>query len=157
MTRITTLTIAVLLLPLCALAQTSPPTAAPGFARAGTAADPLPPAGLTLDDFLWTARPLIVFADSPNDPGFQRQMQLLAADPAPLLDRQVVIIADADAGTPSDLRRRFRPNGFAILLVDTNGRVLLTRPTPRSVREISAAVDKSPQRRQELQDRQSGG
>ena len=34
----------------------------------------------------------------------------------------------------SDLRRRFRPNGFAILLIDTNGRVLLTRPMRALVR-----------------------
>ena len=67
----------------------------------GTPADPLPSQGLSLDQFLWTARPLIVFSDTPHDPNFQRQMQLLAADPAALLDRQVVVIADTDPG-PSD-------------------------------------------------------
>lgn len=164
MTRITTLAIAVLL-PLCApdpsAGQTAPPPGvaegSAGFAHGGTPADPLPPQGLSIEQFLWTARPLIVFADTPHDPNFQRQMQLLAADPAALLDRQVVVIADTDPAQPSALRTRFRPNGFAILLVDTNGRVLLTRPAPRNVREISAAIDKSPQRRQELQDRRSGG
>lgn len=135
---------------------TAPQTTAPAT-PAGTPTDPLPPEAVRLDELLWLARPLIVFADSPQDPGFQRQMQLLAADPATLADRQVLVIADTDPAALSDLRRRFRPNGFAILLIDTNGRVLLTRPTPRPVREIAATVDKSPQRRQELQDRRSGG
>lgn len=152
MTRIKTLAIAVLL-PFCALAQTPDEAPAPARIHAGTAADPLPPGEVRLEEMLWTARPLIVFAADPNDPSFLRQMQLLAADPGSLSDRQVRIIADTDARNPSELRRRFRPNGFAMLLIDTNGRVLLTRPTPRSVREIAAAVDKSPLRRQELQDR----
>ena len=138
--------------PMAAEAQTA---IAP--AGAGTPTDPLAPADVDLNALMWVARPLIVFADSPQDPNFQRQMQLLAADPESLVDRQVLVVADTDAQALSDLRRRFRPNGFAILLIDTNGRVLLTRPTPRPVREIAAAVDKSPQRRQELQDRRSGG
>lgn len=123
----------------------------PLSATAQTPARPLTPPEVVLDDMLWVARPLVVFAASPQDPSFQRQMQLLSSDPASLTERQIAIIVDTDAD--SELRRRFRPNGFAILLLDTNGRVLLTRPTPRTVREITAAVDKSPLRRQELQDR----
>lgn len=150
MTGIKTLAMAGLfLLPLCALAQ-SPAATLP---HAGTAANPLPPEAVELSEMLWTARPLIVFAATPNDPAFQRQMQLLATDPGELTRRGVLIIADTDAANPSELRRRFRPNGFAILLIDTNGRVLLTRPTPRSIREISSAIDSSPLRQQELDDR----
>lgn len=150
MTGIKTLALAGLfLLPLCALAQGQAIT----LPHAGTAADPLPPDAVPLSDLLWTARPLIIFAADPNDPAFQRQMQLLTTDPGELTRRGVVIITDTDAANPSDLRRRFRPNGFAILLIDTNGRVLLTRPTPRSTREISSAVDASPLRQQELDDR----
>ncbi|MEM9755871.1 MAG: DUF4174 domain-containing protein, partial [Pseudomonadota bacterium] len=61
--------------------------------------DPLAPRAATdidLSDFLWTHRPLIVFADTPADPRFQEQMALLAERPAALLERDVVIIFDTD-------------------------------------------------------------
>lgn len=37
-----------------------------------------------LDSLRWTARPLVVFADAPDDPRFTQQMARLEADPAPL-------------------------------------------------------------------------
>jgi hypothetical protein len=63
------------------------------------AVDPMAPrdaADLTLEEFQWIARPIIVFADTPADPRFIEQMQLLAERPEPLLERDVVIIIDTD-------------------------------------------------------------
>ncbi len=34
--------------------------------------------GATLEDFRWFARPLVVFADSENDPRFIQQMEYIA-------------------------------------------------------------------------------
>jgi hypothetical protein len=79
--------------------------------RAGAeteAVDPMEPrdaADLTLEEFLWIARPIIVFADTPADPRFIEQMQLLAERPEPLLERDVVIIVDTD---PRHARRSAR-------------------------------------------------
>ena len=46
---------------------------------------------VTLDDFKWLARPIVVFADSPNDPRFIEQMELLAARTDDLAERDVVV------------------------------------------------------------------
>ncbi|HEV8034188.1 MAG TPA: hypothetical protein VGP75_05115, partial [Yoonia sp.] len=36
-------------------------------------------ADINLDDLAWVLRPLVVFADTPNDPRFQQQMDRLLA------------------------------------------------------------------------------
>ena len=57
-----------LFLPVAGLAQTNP----------GTGLEPLPASEAVLADFLWQKRPLVVFADTPADPSFVRQMEMLA-------------------------------------------------------------------------------
>ena len=57
-------------LPLAAAAQDTP---TPVFG-------PVDAAEVTLEQFLWLKRPIVVFADTPNDPAFQRQMQRINAD-----------------------------------------------------------------------------
>ena len=42
--------------------------------------------------FLWNARPVIVFADTPEDPAFVEQIEALTSDGRALLDRDVVVI-----------------------------------------------------------------
>ncbi|QBY01040.1 DUF4174 domain-containing protein [Rhodophyticola sp. CCM32] len=116
--------------------------------------DPLEPRsaiGLELDDFLWVARPIVVFADTDADPRFREQMALLAARPDPLLERDVVIIFDTDPDAGSDIRRALRPRGFALVLMDKDGTVNLRRPSPRDVREITRAIDNMPIRIEETQ------
>lgn len=106
----------------------------------------------SLDPFLWTARPLIVFADTPNDPRFMRQMELLEARPEDLLTRQVVVITDTDPGANGALRAQLRPRGFVTVLVGKDGEIKLRKPSPWSVRELSAVIDKMPLRRDEIID-----
>lgn len=119
--------------------------------------DPMEPrdaAGLTLEEFLWVARPIVVFADTPADPRFQEQMMLLAERPEPLLERDVVIIVDTDPAARSAIRTALRPRGFSIVIVQKDGNVGLRRPSPRDVREIIRAIDNFQVRQEELQ---SGG
>lgn len=113
-----------------------------GFA---TAADDPP----GLDDLQWVGRPLVVFADTPDDPKYVQQMAWLHADPAPLADRLVVILTDTDPAADGPLRQRLRPRGFGLVLIDTDGRVAHRRPLPATVREISNMIDRMPSRRQE--------
>lgn len=101
-----------------------------------------------LDEYRWQSRVLVVFADSPLDPAFVEQMRLLEVEPAPLIERDVVVIADTDAG--SALRRELRPRGFMIALIGKDGAVALRKPFPWDVRELSRAIDKMPLRLQEL-------
>lgn len=157
MIRIATVVLA-LVLPALALAETpDAPVLKPehSILADGTAADPLPGEGVMLSEFAWTHRPLVIFADSPNDPAYIQQREMLLGSQAALNEREVVVITDTDPAARSDLRTRLRPRGFAFVLLDKNGSVLLTRPLPRTAREIIAAIDKTPLRRQEVQERRS--
>ena len=126
-------------------------------AEAAEAIDPLAPrdaADVTLEEFVWVARPIIVFADTPNDPRFIEQMQLLAARPDPLLERDVVIIVDTDPSARNPIRTALRPRGFSLVVLQKDGTVGFRRPSPRDVREITRGIDNFSFRQEELR---SGG
>ena len=109
--------------------------------------------GLDLDEFMWRARPVVVFADSPFDPNFQRQMELLQSEVEELVIRDVVIVTDTDPAARSDVRTRLRPRGFMLALIGKDGQVELRKPLPWDVRELSRSIDKMPLRQQEIEDR----
>jgi hypothetical protein len=107
---------------------------------------------VTLSDLLYVARPVIVFADSPNQPQFREQMRLFEADMTGLDLRDVIVIVDTDPAARSAIRQELRPRGFNLVLIDKDGRVNLRKPEPWDVREISRAIDKMPLRQQEIRD-----
>ena len=116
--------------------------------------DPMAPRAardVTLEEFLWIARPLIVFADSPADPRVREQLQMLADRPDVLAERDVVIIVDTDPSEETALRRALRPRGFSLVIVQKDGRVGLRRPSPRDVREIVRGIDNFALRQEEMQ------
>lgn len=112
----------------------------------------LPSAEIRLEDFVWKKRPIVVFADSPNDPAFVNQMLYLQDDPRELIKRDVVVIVDTDPAQKSAVREKLRPRGFSMVLLDKDGAVKLRKPLPWSVREIVRAIDKFPLRQQEIRD-----
>ena len=107
---------------------------------------------VTLDEFLWLNRVIVVFADTERDPSFQKQMELFADRPLPLAERDVVVITDTDRANPSEIRTKLRPRGFGFVLIDKDGVVKLRKPTPWDVREISHSIDKTELRQQEIRD-----
>jgi Domain of unknown function (DUF4174) len=112
---------------------------------------------VVLADLLWVKRPLVVFADSPNDPNFIRQMQLLDRNAGDLVDRDVLVITDTDPAARSAIRQKLRPRGFSLVLMDKDGQAKLRKPLPWDVREITHAIDKFPLVRQEALDRYPSG
>lgn len=110
-------------------------------------------ADVVLSDFHWIARPVVVFADSPADPRFRQQMDLLNARLGELAERDVAVIVDTDPAAKSDARMKLRPRGFMLVLMAKDGNVLFRKPTPWNVREISRSIDKLPLRQQEVRDR----
>jgi len=106
-----------------------------------------------LNDFLWVSRPVIVFADSDQDPRFKKQMLLIDELFEELGLRDVVVITDTDPSIDTPLRESLRPRGFMLVLVGKDGTVLLRKPIPWTVRELSRSIDKLPSRKQEMQDR----
>lgn len=105
-----------------------------------------------LNEFLWTKRPIVVFADTPNDPRFIEQMKFLEADIPAILARDIIVLTDTDPAARSDLRRTLRPRGFMLVLIDKDGGVKLRKPAPWDMREISRSIDKWPTRQQEIRE-----
>ena len=118
---------------------------------------PLAAQDVDLDEFLWTHRPVIVFADSPNDPLFVQQMQYFLRELDELEERDVVLITDTDPDGQSPIRTKLRPRGFMMVLIGKDGQVKLRKPLPWSVRELSRTIDKMPIRKQEIRDRRASG
>ncbi|KRW94445.1 DUF4174 domain-containing protein [Paracoccus sp. MKU1] len=124
-------------------------TAAPG----GTPAHELtvlPAAEADPAEFMWQARPVVIFANTAADPAFIEQLAALQRDPAPLIARDVVVVTDTDPAAASIWRRQLRPEGFSLVLMDKDGQVKQRKPVPWSVREITRAIDKFPLRLQEI-------
>lgn len=103
----------------------------------------------TLADLLWVARPVVVFADTPNDPRFAQQMQMLEERTDDMADRDVIILTDTDPEARGPLRRELRPRGFGLVLIDRDGAIVQRRPSPTTAREIINLIDRLPSRRQE--------
>ncbi len=107
-------------------------------------------ADVDLAAFLWTNRPIVVFADSAADPAFAEQMRHFAALWSEMAARDVVVITDTDPAAFSALREKLRPRGFMLVLIDKTGAVVLRKPFPWDVRELSRAIDKLPLRQEEI-------
>lgn len=112
------------------------------------------PAGdSTLEDFHWHKRPVVVFADSPEDPLYSEQMETLEEGLDMLADRDVVILTDTDPAARSPIRMKLRPRGFMLVLIGKDGTILLRKPLPWTVRELTRSIDKLPVRQREVEDR----
>jgi len=109
-------------------------------------------AEVDLTEFQWQARPIVVFSDTPADPAFQRQLDLLNSRIEELVARDVVLITDTNPGERSDLRTKLRPRGFMLTLIGKDGGVKLRKPFPWDVRELTRQIDKMPLRLQEIND-----
>ena len=109
-----------------------------------------------LSEFVWKKRPLVVFADSENDPAFIEQMALIESRPEALIERDVVVLTDTDPAARSPARLKLRPRGFMLAILSKEGRVQLRKPFPWDVREITRSIDKLPIRQRELREEKSG-
>ncbi|MDM8166446.1 MAG: DUF4174 domain-containing protein [Roseovarius sp.] len=116
----------------------------------------LPGENVDLEDFMWTKRPLVVFADSPADPRYIQQMEYINERLDDLALRDVVVLTDTEKGAGTSLRRELRPRGFMLVLIGKDGTIYLRKPLPWSVREISRIIDKLPMRQQEVRERRGG-
>ncbi|MDO5657980.1 MAG: DUF4174 domain-containing protein [Paracoccus sp. (in: a-proteobacteria)] len=142
--------------------RVNPPSAAEVSARqeaaGGAVPEARPVAALVVhdaaevapEDFLWTARPVVVFADTADDPAFVEQMRMLREAPGLLLERDVVVVTDTNPAGAGVWRGNLRPRGFSLVVIDKDGEVKQRKPSPWSVREISRAIDRFQLRRQEI-------
>jgi len=103
-----------------------------------------------LEEMVWVARPLIVFADSPLDPTFRQQMALLKEGLDIILERDVMVVVDTNPELKTALRENLRPKGFVWVLIGKDGNVKLRKPFAWGMRELSRVIDKMPMRQQEI-------
>ncbi|MBO6867308.1 MAG: DUF4174 domain-containing protein [Thalassococcus sp.] len=108
-----------------------------------------------LSEFLWLKRPIVVFADSPADPRYVEQINLLTERLDVLEERDVVILTDTDPAAQSTIRTELRPRGFMFVLIAKDGTKVLRKPFPWDVREITRSIDKLPLRQQEIRDQRN--
>lgn len=108
---------------------------------------------VTLADLEYVARPVIIFADSPNDPRVADQLQLLERDRDAFAARDVIVIVDTDRQSGSDARRQLRPRGFNIVLLDKDGRIGQRRNQLTAGADIWRFIDRMPIRQEELRNR----
>jgi Domain of unknown function (DUF4174) len=142
-----------------ALLALSLPANAPLVARAeeAPAFAPVPASEIVEADLLYVRRPVVVFADSPSDPSFLRQLDLLARHYDELQARDVILIVDTDPANPSALRLRLRPRGFSLVLMDKDWKPSIRKPLPWEGREIVNSIDKMPIARTEALERNPAG
>lgn len=112
---------------------------------------------VVIADLLYLKRPVIIFADEPQNPLFLRQMELLARGAADLEARDVIVITDTAPKPPSALRLKLRPRGFSLVLMDKDWEPEIRKPLPWDVREITRAIDKFPLARQEALEKYPSG
>ncbi len=105
-----------------------------------------------LSVFQWKKRPVLVFANSENDPAYVAQMEYLRDREEELRLRDVIVLTDTDPTARSALRLRMRPRGFMLVLVDKEGQIELRKPFPWDVREITRSIDKMPLRQREIRE-----
>ena len=130
-------------LPLAAAAQE-------GFA-------PVPADSVALEDFLYLKRPVVVFADTPNDPAFVRQLELIARGAADLAERDVIVVTDTDPKAKTAWREKLRPRGFSLVLMDKDWKPMIRKPLPWDGREVVNSIDKMPIARSEALERNPAG
>jgi hypothetical protein len=133
-----------LILAIAALALVGPAWGEPAAPRAAGTVD--------MADLLYTARAVVVFAPALQDPRYVQQMELLAQDRGELAARDVVVIVDTDPAAKSAVRSLLRPSGFAVVIIDKDGKTAQRKPRPTSLREITRIIDSLPSRRGELLD-----
>ena len=101
-----------------------------------------------LADFKWVARPVVVFAESPADPAFREQVDLLTERLDELVERDVVLITDTSPDEKSDIRRKLRPRGFMLTLIGKDGGIKRRAELDTDLREIFLQIDAMPMRRE---------
>ena len=121
------------------------------------ALSPVPATEVDEAGLLFLRRPVIVFADSPADPSFTRQMELLQRYLPELALRDVILITDTDPAARSALRQRLRPRGFALVLMDKDWGSAIRKPLPWDGREVVNAIDKMPLTRAEALEKNPAG
>ncbi len=104
-----------------------------------------------LEELRWVARPIVIFAPSPQDPRLARQLARLEEREADLRERDVVVLVDTADGEATALRERLRPRDFNVVVLSKEGEVIYRKPDAVTAREVIRLIDRLPLRREEIE------
>lgn len=116
---------------------------------------------LTIDEYRWHDRLLIVFAGNADAPEWARQRATIADAGNDFSDRDlrtIEIVGNTVTGstdTPRALRRRFTigEKEFRVLLIGKDGGVKIDSTQPVTSRQLMLTIDAMPMRREEMRGR----
>jgi hypothetical protein len=110
-----------------------------------------------------TARPLLIFAPTPDDPQLQIQLRRLHDNAAAVFERDIVVIAipyESPSPTPAmftvecakfaRIRFNVAPTDFTVILIGKDGGEKLRSHKPLTIDQLSTTIDTMPMRQQEL-------
>ena len=126
------------------------------LAAATVAAAGPPSLAETIRAAKWKKRLLLVAAPTAAQADFQRQKQLLAADPASLQERDLLVLdVPYDQLAPADqqyLRQqlKLKLSGFEVVLIGKDGGVKERSTHPLAPAALFSTIDQMPMRRQEM-------
>ncbi|MBS8226716.1 DUF4174 domain-containing protein [Vannielia litorea] len=102
--------------------------------------------------YRWQNRPVLLFADNPEDAQYRIAVEALRGAFDGLAERDIVVLTDTDPASPSALRTRLAPMGFAMYLVGKDGGIKLRSDTPIRVETLFETIDSMPMRQREMRE-----
>ncbi|MDZ7758104.1 MAG: DUF4174 domain-containing protein [Rhodohalobacter sp.] len=121
---------------------------------------------ISLDQFRWENRILVLFSPDSDDESYQTQMEKFSNLEDELRDRDLILISvfDEECSKLNDevisdtsaesIRERLSPqdNGYSIFLIGKDGGVKLNKDEVLEPEELFRVIDRMPMRRREMRE-----
>lgn len=122
------------------------------------------PMDITMDDFLWENRPILIFVESPDNANYQALTQQIKDERAGIMDRDIVILHLIVEGqslldnqpisekSAQEIRQRFQPNPdmMTVVLVGKDGTEKARKTGLVDITSLFPIIDAMPMRQREM-------
>lgn len=104
-----------------------------------------------LSGFQWKNRPVLIFTSTDTHRKYSKQMEIFEISKEQLNERDIVVLVDSNPVPPSNLRRKYKPEGFLFVLIGKDGGVKFKSEEPVSMETLASIIDAMPMRQREMQ------
>ena len=119
---------------------------------------------ISMDDFLWENRPILIFVESPDNANYQALTQQIERERAGIKDRGIVILhlisegqsllgeQPISEGSAQEVRQRFQPNPevMTVVLVGKDGTEKARKTGLVDITSFFPIIDAMPMRQREM-------